>query len=897
MYLELYMLRSKSGIKGFSLIELLVVVAIIGVLATVGTIAYQSYVDNTKQEVSISNTDKIHRAFSQDYIALLSDLGGQTAVGDESIEGYQVNRHDTCLKYIDKSVENINIHFKNAYDDKIVYAVNLHREAYEAFDFSPPRSPRLQAGQIGLLCADACAAVESTRFYMRRCSCTGREECILDDYATDPSDWIDNGLSEGYIGVDLPQGVCPVPEAVQPDLDCEIVMNNQHDFMFQLASLTDDSILDFEFLFAQLGIFITGDHGSGSAISPSNSFSHSLDDAVRAYGYENYNTWLLARDLGYAETEEDANRWRMANGYDSNPYADDTAIFTVPGSYPEISLTVNQYEIDCQYFYTGRQCSELTREQFSNVIAHTNTAIYNGFVSYEQQKIAENNGWTDIAEWNAAKFLGYSTRQLDYDLYQKSKLNTGTTEALCTTFNLVGTVGTNDCSKIMKDDYEQAQILYNHGWSAVDWNMANDLGYTSSTDDFSLFSNAKLDTTNESYCDLETGSITGTGSCATIYKTAYNEILSGNIALINILADVSSGDILSENDILSVLDAANVTAPSITDYTNTLHLRYITHCVAGFTNQTIQNVAMCVTSMTSSKIAVYNVGLIVTDSSYSTDHLTVQTLEDVNVQHETISIIEGHYCGIDADASCLTGVRNNLNSSGLTVDSSNSDVITWVNNTVQTLMTEVADNTTIPGNSAVTTACTSAVNVSIPSSCSHPHWDCSLTTAPSGWIIQNNNLVIPANVSAYTGEMEVVIRMALQNTGYFKDVNKTYEVLATISGSVSGKRRYNMNSEFDIQAAHNFCVAKGGRLATKSEHNSLGTTDYYLFNSSETAGLPEYTETCHTVYMCTSENTCHTNYHVDDQKTAKSSSNAFFCGGATTTSLVYYSCADIDICE
>jgi prepilin-type N-terminal cleavage/methylation domain-containing protein len=41
--------------KGFSLVELLVVVAIIGVLAGVGTVGYQSYVDSTRLKVLEQN--------------------------------------------------------------------------------------------------------------------------------------------------------------------------------------------------------------------------------------------------------------------------------------------------------------------------------------------------------------------------------------------------------------------------------------------------------------------------------------------------------------------------------------------------------------------------------------------------------------------------------------------------------------------------------------------------------------------------------------------------------------------------------------------------------------------------------------------------------------------------
>ena len=53
-------IRAKSE-KGFSLIELLVVVAIIGVLAAVGVVGYQGYIDSTKQSVTESNSKAIHQ--------------------------------------------------------------------------------------------------------------------------------------------------------------------------------------------------------------------------------------------------------------------------------------------------------------------------------------------------------------------------------------------------------------------------------------------------------------------------------------------------------------------------------------------------------------------------------------------------------------------------------------------------------------------------------------------------------------------------------------------------------------------------------------------------------------------------------------------------------------------
>ena len=145
--------------KGFSLVELLVVVAIIGVLAGVGIVGYDTYVDNTRKKVAEQNWRTVVKAMEFEQIVAENNLGSAIKEKDKDgnwidedgdptsneSEARLITGETPCLNFL----HSIKEHFKEFRNPYIKGELNLTKVAITV---DTQGQTNHKAGQIHLTC-------------------------------------------------------------------------------------------------------------------------------------------------------------------------------------------------------------------------------------------------------------------------------------------------------------------------------------------------------------------------------------------------------------------------------------------------------------------------------------------------------------------------------------------------------------------------------------------------------------------------------------------------------------------------------------------------------------------------------------------------------------------------
>ena len=151
---------------GFSLIELLVVVAIIGALAGAGIVGYQAYIAGVKTDVAVTNGEQLNRAMATDIFAINNNVNSRS----DLFANTTLTTNSTCELYAREMVTQAQRTFAN----QGVTAVDIAVYGPDVQTLYSNQKP--VRDQIIISCNNGLALPQADDFVIRTCVCDSPDD-------------------------------------------------------------------------------------------------------------------------------------------------------------------------------------------------------------------------------------------------------------------------------------------------------------------------------------------------------------------------------------------------------------------------------------------------------------------------------------------------------------------------------------------------------------------------------------------------------------------------------------------------------------------------------------------------------------------------------------------------